>query len=47
MKFALFITSKIRLENLKGIMLSVEEDMKSDILSGLSHVSDKIINLNK
>ncbi len=47
MKFALFLTSKIRLENLKGILLSVEEDMKSDILNGLSHVSDRVINLNK
>jgi KaiC/GvpD/RAD55 family RecA-like ATPase len=47
MKFALFVTSKIRLENLRGILLSVEEDMKTDILSNLSHVSDKVINLNK
>lgn len=47
MKFALFLTSKIRLENLRGILLSVEEDMKSDILNGLSHVSDRVINLNK
>ncbi|MFH1442733.1 MAG: hypothetical protein ABIG96_01750 [Candidatus Micrarchaeota archaeon] len=47
MKFALFITSKIRLENLKGILLSVQEDMSSEILNGLRHVSDKVINLNK
>ncbi|MFH0971078.1 MAG: hypothetical protein V1835_00775 [Candidatus Micrarchaeota archaeon] len=47
MKFALFLTSKIRLENLRGILLSVEEDSGSDILNGLKHVSDKVINLNK
>ncbi|MFH1750408.1 MAG: hypothetical protein ABH863_01895 [Candidatus Micrarchaeota archaeon] len=47
MKFALFITSKIRLENFRGILLSVEEDMKSDILNGLSRISDRVINLGK
>lgn len=47
MKFALFVSSKIRLENLRGILLSVEEDMKTDIISSLSHVSDRVINLNK
>ncbi|MEK6954576.1 MAG: hypothetical protein AABX01_06195 [Candidatus Micrarchaeota archaeon] len=47
MKFALFLTSKIRLENLQGIMLSVEDDMKSEILNGLSRISDKVISLNK
>ncbi len=47
MKFALFLTSKIRLENLRGILMSVEEDTKSDIINGLRHVADRVIELNK
>ncbi len=44
-KFSHFITSKIRLLNLKGIILTLEEDMNPEFSGLLNRICDKIIKI--
>lgn len=44
-KFSHFMTNRIRLYNLKGLLLSLEEEMKEKLLPTLSKFTDKVIKI--
>lgn len=42
-RFSHFITNRIRLANLRGVLLSIEKDMNKDLLNTLKSFCDEII----